>query len=60
VNFDVKNGPLYQNLKDSILETEIDFKSSSDCLKYLDQDIIGCSTPQFYLKVSGVYTGAHQ
>ncbi len=29
-------------------------------LSYLDEDIPGCSQPQFYFKVPGVWTGGHQ
>lgn len=36
------------------------FKQDFDLLSYLDEDIPGCSVPQFYLKVKGCWTGGHQ
>ncbi len=36
------------------------WKSPFDLLQYLDKDIFGCSTPQIYFKVHGVYTALHQ
>jgi len=38
----------------------VGYKQDFDLLSYLDDEIPGCSTPQFYLKVKGCWTGGHQ
>lgn len=40
--------------------TFLDFYADFDLLSYMDQDVPGCSIPQMYFKVPGVWTGGHQ
>lgn len=40
--------------------TFLGYKQEFDLLSYMDQEVPGCSFPQFYFKVRGVWTGGHQ
>lgn len=42
------------------LPEELLWRSSFDCLRHLQQEISGVTTPQMYLKVKGCYTGGHE
>jgi len=60
VNFQPSNLNEFDELWSKIENSLFNFKEDFDLLSYLDQDIPGCSSPQFYLKVKGCWTGGHQ
>jgi hypothetical protein len=56
----IPDGLLFDYIGDKVNNTFIGFKQEFDLLSYLDHEVPGCSFPQFYFKVKGVWTGGHQ
>jgi hypothetical protein len=60
VNFEPSTGTLIQRLGDKLNKTLFGWGRETDVMSYLEQEINGCTNPQFYLKVKGCWTGGHQ
>lgn len=51
---------MLEKLNNKLKDTMLGWALPKDMLSYLEQHINGCTNPQFYLKVKGVWTGGHQ
>ena len=60
VNFEPKDLGIFSVLWEQIENSFLSYREDYDLLAYLEKDIPGCSSPQFYMKVPGVWTGGHQ
>ena len=60
VNFEPQKELIINKLGQKINQTMFGWGLQTDIMSYLEQHINGCTNPQFYLKVKGVWTGGHQ
>lgn len=47
-------------MREKLMNTLFGWARPDDVLSLMDKHVEGCSLPQFYLKVKGVWTGGHQ